>query len=122
MAPLMAARQALGVTPPPADPLAPGPFAFADDQRLRTLLSQAGFERIDMQRFDAPMHLGRSARDAADYSLQIGPVSRLAREAGPSRESALLAAIEQALAPHAAADGSVALAGSTWVVSAANPA
>jgi ubiquinone/menaquinone biosynthesis C-methylase UbiE len=122
MAPLVAARRALGINPPPADPLAPGPFAFADDQRLRTLLSQAGFERIDMQRFDAPMYLGRSARDAADYSLQIGPVSRLAREAGPSRESALLAAIEQALAPHAAADGSVALAGSTWVVSAANPA
>lgn len=122
MAPLVAARQALGINPPPADPLAPGPFAFADDQRLRALLAQAGFERIDMQRIDASMNLGRSARDAADYSLQIGPVSRLAREASPSRESALLAAIEQAQAPHAAADGSVVLPGSTWVVSAANPA
>jgi SAM-dependent methyltransferase len=122
MAPLMAARQALGVTPPPADPLAPGPFAFADEQRLRGLLTEAGFDGIEVQRFDAPIHVGSSARDAAAHSLQIGPVSRLAGEAGPEHEPALLAAIERALAPHADADGSISLAGSTWVVRALNPA
>jgi ubiquinone/menaquinone biosynthesis C-methylase UbiE len=121
MTPLMAARQALGVTPPPADPLAPGPFAFADDQRLRSLLAEAGFESVELQRFDAPIHLGRSARDAAEQSLQIGPVSRLAGEAGPAHQAAITAAIECALVPLAAADGSIALAGSTWVVSARNP-
>jgi ubiquinone/menaquinone biosynthesis C-methylase UbiE len=122
MAPLMAARQALGVTPPPADPLAPGPFAFADDERLRGLLAEAGFDSIDVKRFDAPIHLGVSARDAAEHSLQIGPVSRLAGEAGPAQQPLLVAAVERALAHHAAADGSVSLAGSTWVVSARNPA
>jgi ubiquinone/menaquinone biosynthesis C-methylase UbiE len=122
MLPLVAARQALDITPAPADPLAPGPFAFADEQRLRTLLAQAGFERIDMQRFDAPVLLGSSASDAAGYSLQIGPVSRLAREAGPAQRGAIAAALELALAPHAAADGHFSLAGSTWVVSARNPA
>jgi SAM-dependent methyltransferase len=120
MLPLMAARQALGVTPPPADPLAPGPFAFADDQRLRGLLAAAGFDAIEVQRFDAPIHFGDSARDAAEHSLQIGPVSRLAGEAGPAQQPLLVAAIERALGPHAAADGSVSLAGSTWVVSAHN--
>jgi SAM-dependent methyltransferase len=122
MAPLMAARQALGIKPPPADPLAPGPFAFADETRLRGLLAEAGFEGIEVQRFDAPIHLGGSARDAAEHSLQVGPVSRLAGEAGPAQEPALVAAIEQALKPHAAADGSVSLAGSTWLVRALNPA
>ena len=120
MAPLMAARQALGITPPPADPLAPGPFAFADDARLHGLLAEAGFDGIDVQRFDAPIHLGSSARDAAAHSLQIGPASRLAGEAGPAQEQALIAAIERTLAPHAAADGSVSLTGSTWVVRATN--
>ncbi len=122
MAPLVAARQALGITPPPADPLAPGPFAFADDQRLRALLAQAGFEHLDVQRFDAPVLLGSSAGDAARYSLQVGPVSRLAREAGPEQRDHIATAIERALAPFAAADGSLSLAGSTWVVSARNPA
>jgi SAM-dependent methyltransferase len=122
MAPLMAARKALGITPPPADPLAPGPFAFADGARLHGLLAEAGFDGIEVQRFDAPIHLGSSARDAAAHSLQIGPVSRLAGEAGPAHEPALVTAIEQALAPHAAADGSVSLSGSTWLVRAMNPA
>jgi ubiquinone/menaquinone biosynthesis C-methylase UbiE len=121
MAPLVAARRALGINPPPADPLAPGPFAFADDQRLRELLAQAGFERIEVQRCDAAIDLGPSARDAAAYSLRIGPVSRLAHEAGPSHEPTLRAAVEQALATYAAADGSVSLPGSTWVVRAASP-
>ena len=61
----MAARQALGITPPPADPLAPGPFAFADEQRLRGLLADAGFGDIELQRFDAPNALGASAHEAA---------------------------------------------------------
>jgi len=121
MAPVIAARQALGITPPPADPLAPGPFAFADEQRLRGLLAEAGFERIDMQRFDAPVRLGSSAGEAARYSLQVGPVSRLAGEAGPAQEPALVAAIERVLAAQAATDGSISLAGSTWVVRALNP-
>jgi ubiquinone/menaquinone biosynthesis C-methylase UbiE len=122
MAPLVAARQALAIQPAPADPLAPGPFAFADEQRLRGLLAQAGFEGIDLQRVDAPVFLGGSAREAAAHSLQIGPASMLAAEAGPAQQPALVAAIASALAPHAEADGSVSLAGSTWLVQAANPA
>jgi SAM-dependent methyltransferase len=122
MAPLVAARRALGITPPPADPLAPGPFAFADEQRLRGLLAEAGFGGIDVQRLDAPIRLGDSAGEAAAHSLQIGPVSKLAGEAGPAQQPALVAAIEAALAAHAAADGSVSLAGSTWLVQAMNPA
>jgi ubiquinone/menaquinone biosynthesis C-methylase UbiE len=118
MAPLVAARQALNIHPPPADPLAPGPFAFADEQRLRALMAEAGFDAVEMQRIDAPIALGASAREAARHCLQIGPVSRLAREAGAAQEPLILDAIERALAPQAAADGSIGLAGSTWVVRA----
>jgi len=118
MAPLMAARQALGINPPPADPLAPGPFAFADEQRLRGLLAEAGFGRIELRRFDAPNAMGATAHDAALNCLQIGPVSRLAREVGAGREPQIVEAVERALAPHVAADGSVSLGGSTWVVTA----
>lgn len=119
MTPLMAARQALGITQPPADPLAPGPFAFADDKRLHGLLSEAGFSRIDIRRSEAMLRLGTTARGAAEQSLRIGPVSRLAREAGPQQAPLLVDAIEQVLRPLAGADGSIRLAGSTWLVTAA---
>ncbi len=119
MAPLSAARQALGiVNPPPADPLAPGPFAFADGDRLQRILAGAGFDHIDVQRLDLPVRLGASAREAAAHTLHIGPASRLLREAGADKQPLLATAIEQALAPLAAADGSIDLTGSTWCVSA----
>ena len=121
MAPLVAARKAMGITPAPADPIAPGPFAFADDERVRTLLSDAGFERIDVQRFDAPVFLGPTPRVAAENSVRIGPTSRLVREVGVENLPSIVDAIESALAPLATAGGPVSLNGSTWIVAASNP-
>ena len=122
MAPLVAARSALGITPAPADPLAPGPFAFADDARVRAILTEAGFVDIDVQRVDSAVQLGADARAAAERALRIGPTSRLLREVGAEHEPMLRDAIERALRPHAAADGAIRLSGSSWIVSATNPA
>jgi SAM-dependent methyltransferase len=118
MVPLSAARQALGITPPPNDPDAPGPFAFADEARLRTILADAGFDDVEMQRRDLPIPLGATPRAAADAVAQIGPVSRLIREVGVERLPMILDAVEHAVAPHAGSDGHVSLNGSTWIVSA----
>ena len=118
MTPLAAARAALGITPPPADPHAPGPFAFADGERVRALLSGAGFGDIDVQRFDAAVAIGASPRQAAERALRIGPTSRLAREMGPASVPAILAAVERAFAALAAPDGRVSMEGSSWIVSA----
>ena len=120
MTPLSAARMAMGVTPPPADPDAPGPFAFADGERLRGILSGAGFGGIDVQRFDAAIALGATPHAAAESAVQIGPVSRLVREMGAEHLPVILDAVERTLAPLAAPDGHVSLNGSTWIVSAAN--
>jgi len=122
MAPLAAARTAMGVTPPPADPDAPGPFAFADEKRVRAILSDAGFGAIDMQRFDVAVYLGATPRSAAEGLVQIGPASRFVTEVGVEHLPIILDAIERALAPHAAPEGHVSLNGSTWIVSATNPA
>ena len=121
MTPLSAARGAIGVTPAPADPDAPGPFAFADEQRLRTILAGAGFDAIGVQRFDAALSLGATPRSAAEGVVQIGPVSRFVREVGVENLPIILDAVERALAPLAAPDGHVSLNGSTWIVSARNP-
>ena len=122
MVPLSAARKAMGVTPPPADPNAPGPFAFADEERLRGILTDAGFHNIDAQRFDSSLTSGATPRAAAEFAAQVGPVSRFVREVGVEHLPVIVDAVEQALVPFAAPDGQVTLSGSTWIVSASNPA
>ena len=121
IAPLMAARKALGIEPPPSDPNAPGPVAFADPDRLQDLLAQAGYADIALERHDVAIGLGASMRDAARLLLRIGPTARLLREVGMQHTDTVLAAVERVLAEHATADGSVALTGSSWIVTARNP-
>jgi len=121
MAPLVAARKALGVTPEKSDPHAPGPFAFADDTRLRGLLADAGFDGVEVRRFDTLVPVGGSPRAAAEAASRLGPTSRLLRDIGEEHRPTVVAAVEAALAPLAAADGSVSLSASTWLVQALNP-
>jgi SAM-dependent methyltransferase len=122
MAPLSAARAAMRVTPPAADPHAPGPFAFADDTRLRGILKDAGFGSVEIQRFDTPLTLGATPQEAAERALLFGPTRRFLREMGEEHYDAIFDAITNSLAPLAASDGRVSLNGSTWMVSAKNPA
>jgi SAM-dependent methyltransferase len=121
MAPLYAARAAMGVTPPPADPDAPGPFAFADETRLHSILAGAGFANVECRRFDSMLPLGETPHDAAEYTLRIGPTSRFAREMGEAHLPTIRAAVVQAFAQLAAPDGRVNLVGSAWIVTATNP-
>jgi SAM-dependent methyltransferase len=122
MVPLSAAHTAMGVMPAPPDPNAPGPFAFADEQRLRAILSDAGFGALEVQRFDAALSLGATLRSAAELTVQIGPVSRFVREVGVEHLPIIIESVEGALGPFVAPDGHVSLNGSTWIASAINPA
>jgi SAM-dependent methyltransferase len=122
MAPLAAARAAMGVAPPPADPDAPGPFAFADKGRVRGILAEAGFTDMVFIRHDAPVIYGPTPSTAAERALRVGPASRFAREMGEAHRPGIFDAIEHAFAQLAAPDGSVLLNGSAWIVSATNPA
>jgi ubiquinone/menaquinone biosynthesis C-methylase UbiE len=75
--PFQAARPLL---PPqePADPLAPGPFAFADNARLRGILQRAGFAKIEIELFDGSVNMGATVQEAAAQALSIGPLARAA--------------------------------------------
>ena len=115
--PAMAGVRALGIAPPKPEPHAPGPFAFADAARLRTILADAGFSAIAIEPFDAPMRVGATAEDAAVRSMRIGPLAALLRESGGEGIEKVAAAVAEALAPHATAAG-VILPGATWIVTA----
>ncbi len=116
--PAMAGLRALGVTPPPSDPLAPGPFAFADGARVRTILADAGYDAIAVERFDTPMVLGADAQDAAALAMELGPLGSLVRTHGGG--AAVRDAVTAALGAHETAQG-IVLEGSAWLVSARAP-
>ena len=122
MAPLVAARKVLNITPEPADPFAPGPFAFADEVRLHQILVDAGFEHVAIERFDAEVVLGKSVHAAAESSTRIGPVARLLRELGDQHLPVVVDAVKSAFEASANLDGRVIMKVSTWIVSARNPA
>lgn len=117
MTPVGALRAALGIEPEPMDPDAPGPFAFADDARVRRILEQAGFRSVDMTPVDASMRVGANPQDAAERSLRIGPASRLLREVGEQHAAKALPAVAKSFEPFAKDDG-VFLAGASWLVTA----
>lgn len=106
---------------PPADPHAPGPFAFADPARVEAILVAAGWQDIAFDDLPFEMVVGEGEdpiASAVQFNLRIGPAARLVRDAGPEAEAAAPAVLAAALAPYRIGD-TVALPGAVWLVSAA---
>lgn len=114
--------------PEPSDPNAPGPTAFADADRLASLLSDAGWESIGIAPFDFECDYGIGGGDGVEERLAsiLGSgVGRLAKERlqpelGPEGWEALLDEVRAELRGHLV-DGVVKFPGATWLVSATNP-
>jgi SAM-dependent methyltransferase len=116
-APLMAAKPFLP-QPPPPDPLAPGPFAFADPKRLEAILTQSGFSGIRVEKLDSVMTVGTDLDLAASQTLQIGPLSRAVGEVDDTSRAAIVEAVRGALAKFVVPDGEIALPAACWLVAA----
>jgi SAM-dependent methyltransferase len=113
-APMKAAAHLLPPTTP-GDPLAPGPFAFADPDRVRSILSSAGFEGVRLDPLD--MLSGRQRlEDAIELALNLGPLGMALRE-NPDRRDAVREVLGEALTPYVT-DGLVRFPTATWIVTA----
>lgn len=116
-APISAARPFLPPQEAP-DPLAPGPFAFADPQRILSILSDVGFHDVETQAFDGVMDMGTDLDQAAAYTLRIGPLARAAAEVDDAAKAEITAAVKEALARFQRAGGPVAPPVACWLVRA----
>jgi SAM-dependent methyltransferase len=78
---------ALDLLPPQeaTDPHAPGPFAFADKERLRGILSKAGFREIVIKPLDTTVNMGATVEEALSEALTLGPLARAAAELDEER-------------------------------------
>jgi SAM-dependent methyltransferase len=115
-APLAAARDLLP-PPEPMDPDAPGPFALADDARVRSVLERAGFHDVRAERLDTVMNLGADLADAVQASLSIGPLSRVASQLDEATLEKVRVKVRAALAPFQTPAG-ITPPGACWLVSA----
>jgi SAM-dependent methyltransferase len=99
---------------PKLDPEAPGPLAFADPDRLRGILQQAGFGDVNIDALDAKLLFGSRA-SATELLSQVGPATRLLAGADERARAHAVRALDEALSAHEA-DGDVTLGAGVWIV------
>jgi ubiquinone/menaquinone biosynthesis C-methylase UbiE len=118
MAPLQAVYKHVPKLAPP-EPEDPGPFSFASEERVRRILSEAGFSGIAMERHNLALDIavGQGLEAAVKSTLEIGPSSRALADQPPEVRAAAAISIREALAPFAKGQA-VPLPASIWIVTA----
>ena len=116
--PLQAALQHLPAPEAP-DPHAPGPFAFADPQRVQKILDASGFKDISVESFTREIRFGEAPtlQQSVKELAMIGPVSRLIAGQEPAVLQRVFASMEEVMAPYYR-DGALNLPGAIWFVTA----
>ena len=91
---------------PESGPEEPGPFAFADEARVRRILGEAGYAEIVLtpQELDLDIAAGRGLDTAVASALAIGPTSRMLDGQSEEVRAAAVADIRAALAARAVGD------------------
>ncbi|MEZ4299144.1 MAG: class I SAM-dependent methyltransferase [Polyangiaceae bacterium] len=100
-----------------AAPHAPGPFAFADCDRLRGILEGAGFTELGFEKLDEVLSVGPSPDlDATAVFLStMGPAGAALTAAEPDVKQAGIAAIREAIEPYHT-PGGLRMSSATWIV------
>jgi len=104
---------------PPA-PGSPGPFAFADADRLRGILERAGFASIEIESLERAVDVagGESLDETVEFLTQMGPTAGLLREADEGTREAAKQSVRDALRPFRDDAGRIELGSACWLVQA----
>lgn len=105
--------------PPRPGPEDPGPFSFAEPERVTRILTQAGFAQPQFTKFDWDMDiaLGGGLEAAVESAATIGPAGAALTDQPPEIRAAAYEELRRELAPYEK-DGRVPLAAAVWIVSA----
>jgi SAM-dependent methyltransferase len=117
--PLLAAAKHIELPAPPA-PGEPGPFAFADADRVAGILRDAGLCSIGFESFERTLQIagGRDLEQARDFILGLGPLARvMASVTDPDTRQKVGEAVSEAMAPHQTPNG-VEMPCAAWIVTA----
>jgi len=96
--------------PAPPAPGAPGPFAFADPERVKTALAAGGFRDAALEPLAGELAIGAGGdlEHTVAFALQIGPAGAALREASADVRRRAADAVRAALAPLVTPKGVVA--------------
>ncbi|WNF30763.1 class I SAM-dependent methyltransferase [Streptomyces sp. C11-1] len=100
----------------------PGMFSLAAPDRVRDILTAAGFTAITITQAQAYGTWGQGAEDAAEFLLATGPGRHLMGQAGSRAQDAARRTLTDHLRTYGAADGTVRLRSTSWLVRAERPA
>ncbi|MFG2573945.1 class I SAM-dependent methyltransferase [Streptomyces sp. NPDC048481] len=100
----------------------PGMFSLAGPDHIREVLTTAGFGDVAVERAEALGNWGHGAEDAAEFLLDSGPGRHLLEQAGPDARIRARGTLTEHLRRHTAADGTVRLRSTSWLVTADRPA
>ncbi|HIG72508.1 MAG TPA: class I SAM-dependent methyltransferase [Myxococcales bacterium] len=120
--PVSAAMKHLPAGDGPPDPHAPGPFAFADRDRVGGILRDSGFENITLESYEKNLLMGGggSLDETAKFLAHLGPASRLLQGSDAELRTQVMDDIKRAIEPYHGEDG-VRMGCATWIVSANRP-
>ena len=119
----MAALAPLLSLQPPSDPHAPGPFAFADADRVTRILQDAGFGSVAVEGMERELLVGGGASldDTVGFLLQMGPAGAALREADDDLRAKAADAVREAITPFQGDEG-VRMPAAAWLFQATRPA
>jgi SAM-dependent methyltransferase len=118
LVPIGAALQHVTIDAPP-DPGGPGPFAFAESERVRHILDAAGYTDIRVEDHRRPVDVagGKDLDATVDFLVQMGPAGAALRDADAATRDAVVKSVREAIAPYEK-DGRIWLESAVWIVSA----
>ena len=99
-------------------PGSPGPFAFADPERVTKVLNEAGWQSIDIKPWTGDLVLpGTTADEIVTFMLELGPTARLLSNVDVD-QTAVLEALQGLVSERSSPDGRLRLPAAAWIVSA----
>lgn len=111
------ADEALEMVPVPVMAYQPGPFAFADRDKVRDLLTRAGWVPDSAERVSFDYVVGEGDNpvgDALSFLSRIGPAARGLAQAGADERVRIEARLRAALSRHQVGDR-IVLPASAWI-------
>lgn len=114
--------------PAAADPTEPGPLAFGNAERVRTILADAGWADVELAAFDGVCNFSIDGSDGVEERLTMILSNRTGQQArtelparlGEDGWAAVVDKLRDELRRHRV-DGVLKFPGHTWVVTATNP-
>ena len=106
-----------GRPPDLGEPGGPGPFAFADGDRFRSVVTEAGFGDVTLAAVTKPMLMGSDVEDVVGMVAATPQSEGLFAGQPEAKVHAAIAGLRAAFAPYARPEG-VVMNGAAWLLTA----